>query len=95
MLKTKSLKYQSVSIGSMNEQINVRMPVMLLKRAKTYAKGHGFATVQELIKETMREKLFEEPVGGLHTSHASEKALAKRWLTKEEDKAWAHLQEKT
>ncbi len=29
--------------------------------AKNYAKKHGFASIQEFIKETIREKLFEGP----------------------------------
>ena len=44
----------------MNTQINVRLPDKLLTEATLYAKEHGFGTVQEFIKETVREKLFEE-----------------------------------
>ena len=49
-----------VSIGNMNTQINVRLPETMLVSAKNYAKKHGFGTLQEFIKETLREKLFEE-----------------------------------
>ena len=35
-----------------------------------------------------------ESVGGKFTSIASESSLSKFWLTKKEDKAWEHLQEK-
>lgn len=45
----------------MNTQINVRLPVKILSTAQAYAKKHGFGTVQEFIKETVREKLFDEP----------------------------------
>ena len=41
-------------------QINVRMEDNFLNRAKTYAQKHGFGNVQELMKETLREKLFGE-----------------------------------
>ena len=41
-------------------QINVRMDDNFLNRAKTYAQEHGFGNVQELMKETLREKLFGE-----------------------------------
>ena len=58
--KTNRFIYQLVSIGSMNMQINVRLPEKMLVSSQTYAKKHGFGTIQELIKETMREKLFEE-----------------------------------
>ena len=44
----------------MNTQINVRLPEKLLSSAENYAEEHGFGTVQEFIKETVREKLFEE-----------------------------------
>lgn len=46
---------------SMNIQINLRMPEKLLKSARTYSEEHGFSNVQEFIKETLRERLFEEP----------------------------------
>ena len=45
----------------MNTQINVRFPKKLLNSAKTFAEEHGFGTVQELVKETVREKLFNKP----------------------------------
>ncbi|MBW2967046.1 ribbon-helix-helix domain-containing protein [Candidatus Woesearchaeota archaeon] len=45
----------------MNTQINLRMPENLLDSAKSYAEEHGFGTVQDFIKETVREKLFDEP----------------------------------
>jgi len=45
----------------MNQQINLRLPEELLISARLYAKTHGFGTIQDLIKETLREKVFEEP----------------------------------
>ena len=42
-------------------QINVRLSDQLLDSANDYAEQHGFGNVQELIKDTLREKLFEEP----------------------------------
>lgn len=50
-----------VSIGIMNEQINLRLPENILLAATTYSQEHGFGTVQEFIKETVRKKLFDEP----------------------------------
>lgn len=44
----------------MNTQVNVRMPEKMLTSAQIYAEEHGYGTVQEFIKETVREKLFEE-----------------------------------
>ena len=48
-----------VSYGSMNTQINVRLPEKLLLAASSYAEEYGFGNVQELIKESLRERLFE------------------------------------
>jgi len=48
-----------VSINIMNEQINVRLPRRLLTEARSYAKKHRYGTVQELMKETLREKVIE------------------------------------
>jgi len=36
----------------------------------------------------------KEKIGGKFTYLSSEKALAKNWLSKEEDKAWRHFQVK-
>lgn len=45
----------------MNTQINLRVPDELLEQSREYAKKYGFGNVQELIKESLREKLFEKP----------------------------------
>ncbi|MBT3324114.1 hypothetical protein HN681_03950 [archaeon] len=45
----------------MNTQINLRLSERMLNSAKSYANKNGFGTVQEFIKETVREKLFEKP----------------------------------
>jgi hypothetical protein len=50
-------KYQLVSLDTMNEQVNVRLPKAMLLKAKSYAKKHGFGSVQELVKESLREKI--------------------------------------
>ncbi len=54
--------YKMVSIGSMNTQINLRLPQKLLVSARSYANKNGFGTVQELIKESLRERLFEPQI---------------------------------
>ena len=54
------------------------------------------AMVQNFIREMLRKKLFErENIGGMNAYEANEASLAKNWLRKEEDKAWAHLQKET
>ncbi|MFH0874486.1 MAG: ribbon-helix-helix domain-containing protein [archaeon] len=45
----------------MTTQINIRMPDNLLDTAKDYAESMGFSNVQDFIRETVREKLFDEP----------------------------------
>ena len=50
-----------VPIDTMNTQINVRLPEKVLVSAKAYAQDHGFNSIQEFIKETIREKIFEQP----------------------------------
>lgn len=50
-----------VSIGIMSTQINIRMPQKMLSSVKSYSNKHGFGSVQDFIKETIREKLFDEP----------------------------------
>jgi len=46
----------------MNTQINLRLPENMLVSAKKYSEKHGYGTIQDFIKETMREKLFEEGI---------------------------------
>ncbi|MFA6268852.1 MAG: hypothetical protein WCW13_04870 [archaeon] len=78
----------------MGTQINLKLSDEVYSQAKKYSKTFGYGNVQEFIRETVREKLFEkesEKIGGLHTYLASEKSLAKLWNTKEEDEAWKHL----
>ncbi len=45
----------------MNTQVNIRLPDDLLEKAQAYAEENGFGTLQEFIKETIREKVFDEP----------------------------------
>ena len=70
-----------VSTGIMNTQINVRLPEKMLVSAQTYVEKHGFNTVQDLIKELMREKLFEEP-----TISKEELTLVKKLIEASEKK---------
>lgn len=79
----------------MSKQINLKMSNRVYASAAAYAESQGFDSQQEFIRELIRERLFvreSEAIGGHHTYLASEQALAKNWLSPEEDKAWAHLQ---
>ena len=80
----------------MATQISLKLSDKMIDTAKQYADQHGYDSLQDFIRETLREKLFEEEeVGGHLTYLASEKSLARHWLCKEEDEAWAHLQKET
>ena len=59
--KIETFIHQLVSIDTMNTQINVRLPEKVLVSAQSYAEEHGFSSIQEFIKEAIREKLFEKP----------------------------------
>ena len=49
----------------MNTQINVRMSEDLLNKSKDFAKQMGFGNVQDFIRETIREKVFEDDIRAL------------------------------
>ena len=75
------------------QQFNLKLPKNFVKIAEDYAKKFGFRNIQELATASMREKISEGRIvsEGLLTAIASEKVLAKDWLTKEEDEAWKDL----
>ncbi len=75
----------------MGKQISIQLSDTMYSRAIKHAKKKGFDSLQEFIRETMRTELYE-PKNGLLTALASEKSLAKLWLSKEEEGAWKHLQ---
>lgn len=58
--QTEKLKYLMVSIGTMNNQINLRLSEKMIESAKSYSEKHGFSNIQEFIRETLREKLFDK-----------------------------------
>jgi Arc/MetJ-type ribon-helix-helix transcriptional regulator len=59
-MRSETFKYQMIPDGIMGMQINLRLSEQMLVSAKAYAKSNGFDNVQEFIKETMREKLYEK-----------------------------------
>lgn len=77
----------------MSTQINLKLSERMFRTVTTVADTKGFDSLQDFIREMLREKLFEEQesIGGRFTALASEKSLAKHWLTKEEDEAWQHF----
>ncbi len=65
----------------MNTQINLRLPEKMLITAQIYSKENGYSTIQEFIKETLREKLFED-----NTITKKELVLVKKLLEASESK---------
>ncbi|MBU0979960.1 MAG: ribbon-helix-helix domain-containing protein [Nanoarchaeota archaeon] len=43
----------------MNAQINLRLPENLLTAARSYSEDNGYGSIQEFIKDAVREKLFD------------------------------------
>lgn len=49
-----------VSIGIMNKQINLRLPQDFIKKALVESKNQGYSSLQEFIKDILREKIYVE-----------------------------------
>ncbi|MDD9953486.1 MAG: hypothetical protein OXR66_04055 [Candidatus Woesearchaeota archaeon] len=80
----------------MSTQISLKLSDKMFSTALDYADERGYDTLQDFIRELIRERLFEgEQTTGKATYLASEASLARNWLSKEEDTAWAHLQKET
>ena len=80
----------------MSTQISLKLSDKMLAAARKYARSYGYENLQDFIREMLRERLFDrENISGLNTYKASEASLARNWLRKEEDEAWAHLQKET
>lgn len=94
-IETRSLNIIVYIFVFLGTQISLKLSERMFSSAKRYSKRHGFDSLQDLIRELLRERLFEketEVFGGFSTYKASEEALARNWLSKEEDEAWEHLQ---
>ena len=54
-------KYLKLSLGIMEtKQINLKLPKNLFSAAKHYAEQCGYRNIQELVAESIREKVFDE-----------------------------------
>ena len=77
----------------MSTQISLQLSEKMMETAKTVTKNYGYDSLQDFIRETLREKLFgDENLSGKKTALASQKALSQSWNSEGEEKAWAHLQ---
>ncbi len=86
------VKYHDVRMCKYGPEINLKLSERMYTAAKIYAEVHGFDSMQNFIKENLRARLFEgETVEGFSTYLASERTLARYWLSSEGDEAWSHL----
>ena len=95
--ESKNINTNEYLFVRMGTQISLKLSDKMFDSAKNFAEEKGFDTLQDFIRETLREKLFEQSndkLKGIQTYKASEKTLAKRWSTAKEAKAWNHLQKK-
>ena len=42
------------------KQINLKLPINLVKAAESYVKNFGYRNIQELASESIRQKIFEK-----------------------------------
>jgi len=45
-----------------NSQINLKLPSKLVMVAEEYAEYHGYSNVQELIRDSLRQKVFSDEI---------------------------------
>ena len=79
----------------MSTQISLKLSNKMLSTAKTYADSNGYDSIQDFIRELLRERLFEqgsENTGGIYTYLASQQSLSRNWQLKSENIAWKHLE---
>ena len=61
LLSRKVYKYLKLSKAIMEtKQLNLKISSNLLKAAENYVGQYGYRNIQELISESMREKIFEK-----------------------------------
>jgi Arc/MetJ-type ribon-helix-helix transcriptional regulator len=63
-----------------NTQINLKLPFKLMELAEEYADSYGYTNVQELIRESLREKVFSEKVREEYIDKLIEDEKDSNWL---------------
>jgi len=48
-----------LKISMKTQQINLKLPVRMIKEARKYAEIYGYRSLQELAADALREKIFE------------------------------------
>ena len=84
-------KRTMVSLGIMNTQVNVRFPAQLLQQAQRHATAEGFGTVQDFIRESVRERVRGERLTPSEYAEL-ERVLARKHKWLGEDELWKALQ---
>ncbi len=72
-----------MEIAKNTSQINLKLPSKLVFMAEEYAVYYGYANVQELIRESLREKVFSEEVREEYVKSLMESEKKREWLGKE------------
>ena len=65
-----------------NSQINLKLPSKLICMAEEYADYYGYSNVQELIRESLREKVFNEEVREDYVKKLVENEKNNEWVGK-------------
>jgi len=73
----------------MNTQLNIKINNNLLHKAEIVANKEGYINIQEMIREILRNKIYEDGDG---LFEASMESIGKDWFTKEEEEAWQKFQ---
>jgi Arc/MetJ-type ribon-helix-helix transcriptional regulator len=72
-----------MEIGKNTSQINLKLPSRLASMAKDYAEYYGFSNVQELIRESLREKIFSEEIREEYIQKIIKEEQKNEWIGKE------------
>ena len=74
-----------VEVDSKNEQVNLKIPKKLKNWAEEYANSHGYTNVQELIRDSLRDKVFSEEIREEYIEKLAKIEQNPQWLSQEEN----------
>lgn len=73
-----------MAIGKNTNQINLKLPSKLVSVAEEYADYYGYSNVQELIRDSLREKVFSDEVKEEYINALISSEEKREYLGKEE-----------
>lgn len=71
-----------MEVAKNTSQINLKLPSKLVSMAEEYAEYYGYSNVQELIRDSLREKVFSEEVREDYVKNLIEGEKKREWLGK-------------